>query len=215
MKNLLKMSDLSPAELTHILDVADQLKEQDIIDYPWLFRLFVGLTNKKDAMRPGIYVLDTTMDYSAIVRNLSAKSSSKAEVTVVIQEGVTGDLAGDGAAVCLEDDAVRGGEAQVFRVRHGAGDDADFGRHAAQETVAVAAVGVDHGHGTQRAGGGEPSPADERFPQQVAGLSGRAGTRPAHPVEHRAGGGRRKKCRLRLTSRRSLSKLPLLPSVGL
>lgn len=71
--------------------VADQLKEQDIIDYPWLFRLFVGLTNKKDAMRPGIYVLDTTMDYSAIVRNLSAKSSSKAEVTVVIQEGVTGD----------------------------------------------------------------------------------------------------------------------------
>ena len=26
MKHLLKMSDLSPAELTHILDVADQLK---------------------------------------------------------------------------------------------------------------------------------------------------------------------------------------------
>ena len=26
MKNLLKMGDLSPAELTHILDVADQLK---------------------------------------------------------------------------------------------------------------------------------------------------------------------------------------------
>ena len=26
MKNLLKMSDLSPAELTHILDVADGLK---------------------------------------------------------------------------------------------------------------------------------------------------------------------------------------------
>ena len=28
MKKLLKMSDLSPAELTHILDVADQLKAQ-------------------------------------------------------------------------------------------------------------------------------------------------------------------------------------------
>ena len=26
MKNLLKMGDLSPAELTHILDVADRLK---------------------------------------------------------------------------------------------------------------------------------------------------------------------------------------------
>ena len=29
MKNLLKMSDLSPAELTHILDVADQLKRSE------------------------------------------------------------------------------------------------------------------------------------------------------------------------------------------
>ena len=28
MKNLLKMSDLTPGELTHILDVADQLKAQ-------------------------------------------------------------------------------------------------------------------------------------------------------------------------------------------
>ncbi len=28
MKNLLKMSDSTPAELTHILDVADQLKAQ-------------------------------------------------------------------------------------------------------------------------------------------------------------------------------------------
>ena len=27
-ENLLRMSDLSPAELTHILDVADQLKAQ-------------------------------------------------------------------------------------------------------------------------------------------------------------------------------------------
>ena len=34
MKNLLKMSDLSPAELTHILDVADQLKAQQKLDGP-------------------------------------------------------------------------------------------------------------------------------------------------------------------------------------
>ena len=34
MKNLLKMSDLSPAELTHILDVADQLKAQQKLGGP-------------------------------------------------------------------------------------------------------------------------------------------------------------------------------------
>ena len=64
--------------------VADQLKEQEVIRYPWLFRLFVSFTGKADDLRPGIYNLDTTMDYSAIVRNLSAKSGSKAEVTVAL-----------------------------------------------------------------------------------------------------------------------------------
>lgn len=69
--------------------VSRQLKQEGIIEYPWLFRVFVAFTNKEDAMRPGSYVLDTTMDYSAIIRNLGARSGSKAEVTVVIQEGAT------------------------------------------------------------------------------------------------------------------------------
>lgn len=70
--------------------VADQLKEQDIIEYPWLFKLFVSFTKKGDSLRPGTYKLDATMDYSAIVRNLGAKSGSKAEVSVTIKEGYTG-----------------------------------------------------------------------------------------------------------------------------
>ena len=69
--------------------VADQLKEQDIIEYPWLFKLFVSFTKKGDSFRPGTYKLDSTMDYSAIVRNLGAKSGSKAEVSVTIKEGYT------------------------------------------------------------------------------------------------------------------------------
>lgn len=70
--------------------VTDQLKEQGLIRYPWLFKIFVSFTGKGDALRPGVYNLDTSMDYSAMVRNLSAKSGSKAEVTVVIKEGYTG-----------------------------------------------------------------------------------------------------------------------------
>ncbi len=69
--------------------VADQLKGHEVIRYPWLFKLFVTFTGKSDDLRPGVYRLDTTMDYSAIIRSLSAKSGSRAEVTVVIKEGYT------------------------------------------------------------------------------------------------------------------------------
>ena len=69
--------------------VADQLEENGIIQYKWLFHLFCGFTGGEEKMRPGTYTLDTTMDYSAIIRNLSAKSSARAEVTVVIPEGST------------------------------------------------------------------------------------------------------------------------------
>src|SRR3990167_2447211 len=58
-----------------------------------------------------------------------------------------------------------------------------------------------------------PSPAHEQLPQQVAGLPGRAGSRPAHAGS--AGGCRRGKCRVRLTSARAIAKIRVLLSVGL
>ena len=69
--------------------VADQLKQNDIIEYKWLFQLFCSFTNGSEKMTSGTYTLSTTMDYSAIIRNLSAKSSARTEVTVVIPEGST------------------------------------------------------------------------------------------------------------------------------
>jgi len=69
--------------------VADQLKQNDIIEYKWLFKLFCSFTNGSEKMTSGTYTLSTTMDYSAIIRNLSAKSSARTEVTVVIPEGST------------------------------------------------------------------------------------------------------------------------------
>ena len=68
--------------------VADTLKEQGIIEYPWLFKLFVTVTGKADSLRPGTYSLNSTMDYSALIRSLGAKGA-KAEVSVTIQEGFT------------------------------------------------------------------------------------------------------------------------------
>ena len=69
--------------------VADQLEQNGIIEYKWLFQLFCGFTGGKEKMTAGTYTLSTTMDYSAIIRNLSAKSSARTEVTVVIPEGST------------------------------------------------------------------------------------------------------------------------------
>lgn len=68
--------------------VADRLEEEGLVQYPWLFKLFVSFTKKGDSLRPGTYNLNSAMDYSAIVRNLGAKGA-KAEVSVVIKEGYT------------------------------------------------------------------------------------------------------------------------------
>ncbi|MDO4516721.1 MAG: endolytic transglycosylase MltG [Bacillota bacterium] len=69
--------------------VADQLKDNDIINYKFLFRLFATFSGKADNIAAGQYKLDTNMDYSAILNNLSSSSSSRMTTTVTIPEGYT------------------------------------------------------------------------------------------------------------------------------
>lgn len=69
--------------------VADQLKDNDIINYKFLFRLFATFSGKANDVVPGQYKLDTSMDYSAILNNLSSSSASRLETTVTIKEGWT------------------------------------------------------------------------------------------------------------------------------
>lgn len=67
--------------------VADQLKDNDIINYKFLFRLFASFSGKANDIVPGQYKLDTSMDYSAILNNLSSSSASRMTTTVTIPEG--------------------------------------------------------------------------------------------------------------------------------
>ena len=66
MKNLLKMSDLTPGELTHILDVADQLKAQQKLGgtAPLLAGKTVAMLFSKASTRtrtpPGCWAATTT-----------------------------------------------------------------------------------------------------------------------------------------------------------
>ena len=69
--------------------VADQLKDNDIINYKFLFRLFATFSGKANDIVPGQYKLDTSMDYSAILNNLSSSSASRMTTTVTIPEGYT------------------------------------------------------------------------------------------------------------------------------
>jgi UPF0755 protein len=67
--------------------VADQLKEEGIIQYKGLFNLFASFTHAKDDISAGTYVLNTDMDYRAILSNIGSKSTARVEVSVTIPEG--------------------------------------------------------------------------------------------------------------------------------
>ncbi len=69
--------------------VIDTLKENGIIEYGLLFRLYSIFSDAQVKMTPGTYQLDTDMDYRAIVTNLGSNSASRQQVTVTIPEGFT------------------------------------------------------------------------------------------------------------------------------
>lgn len=69
--------------------VANELKANGLIEYKWLFNLFAKFTGKDTEMAPGTYDLNTNMDYSALLRNMSPSSGALATVKVMIPEGYT------------------------------------------------------------------------------------------------------------------------------
>ena len=71
-------------------DVADMLKENGLIEYKCLFRLFAAFTGGDDVV-PGTFTLNTDMDYRALLTGMSANSATKATISVTIPEGYTID----------------------------------------------------------------------------------------------------------------------------
>lgn len=73
-------------------DVVDMLKENGLIEYKPLFKLFSAFTHGKDKIAAsGTFTLNTNMDYRALISGLSANSSTRGEVDVTIPEGYTVD----------------------------------------------------------------------------------------------------------------------------
>ena len=67
--------------------VAQALKEEGLIEYPWFFRLFSTFYKSAEKIKPGTYTLNTEMDYMALVRGMRTTTTTAATVEVSIPEG--------------------------------------------------------------------------------------------------------------------------------
>jgi len=71
--------------------VTDLLKENGLIEYKPLFKIFPSIAHPSRKLTPGTYELNTDMDYNALVNSMSARSGSRKTVSVTIPEGYTLD----------------------------------------------------------------------------------------------------------------------------
>ncbi len=69
--------------------VADALKDAGIIEYKSLFKLFAKFSHPDIKLDPGTYVLNTELDYRAIVKNLQVGTASMVVTTITFPEGMT------------------------------------------------------------------------------------------------------------------------------
>ncbi len=76
--------------------VADKLKEQGLIEYKFVFKLFCNFTNVSGKagedgakITPGSYELNTDMDYRALISSMGSSSANRLTTTVTIPEGTT------------------------------------------------------------------------------------------------------------------------------
>ena len=72
-------------------EIVDQLKENGLIQYKFLFQLYSLFSNADEKIVAGTYELNTDMDYRALVTNMSSSSSTRQTIDLTIPEGYTID----------------------------------------------------------------------------------------------------------------------------
>ena len=70
-------------------DIAQMLKDQGVIKYPWLFEFYCNYIDNDTTMDPGTYVISYNYDYHALVNGMIANSPNRTTVRVMIPEGMT------------------------------------------------------------------------------------------------------------------------------
>ena len=69
--------------------VADQLKDNGIIKYKWLFKLFGAVYNADEKIDPGTYELKAIYDYKALVKKMTSGSGAMVTKKITFPEGYT------------------------------------------------------------------------------------------------------------------------------
>lgn len=69
--------------------VAEQLKNEGIIEYKWLFKLFARMSNASEKLDPGSYELSTRLDYRALITNMQVGTESMLVTKLTFPEGYT------------------------------------------------------------------------------------------------------------------------------
>ena len=74
----------------NINSIAKKLKEEGLINYKGVFRLFAGVFDAKEKIGPGVYTLNSDMDYRALINGMVPRKTHSAEtVRATIPEGST------------------------------------------------------------------------------------------------------------------------------
>ena len=68
-------------------DISRTLKDAGAIEYEWLFKLYCKFSHSEHYFDPGVYKINLTYDYHALVNNLMASAGSREVVTLMIREG--------------------------------------------------------------------------------------------------------------------------------
>ena len=76
------------ADMDPIIDV---LEKDGLIEYKFLFKIYSWFSSADRKISAGTYELNTSMDYRALVTNMSSSSSTRQTVDVTIPEGYTVD----------------------------------------------------------------------------------------------------------------------------
>lgn len=68
-------------------DITETLQEAGAVKYGWLFKLYCKFSGSEHYFDPGIYTVNLTYDYHALVNNLMAGVGTRETVTLMIMEG--------------------------------------------------------------------------------------------------------------------------------
>lgn len=72
---------------TTVTEIADILEENNIIDYPLIFRGYVKYHNAASSLYPGLYQLNENSDYNTILSTLKDPTKNLGLISFVIPEG--------------------------------------------------------------------------------------------------------------------------------